>query len=257
MFSDFDIYTRCLFPMLLFFLLSCTQQKEDFVTENISDYMPLQTGKTFTYRLDSTIFTQSGSRTEIHKYQVKHSIQAETIDNKGQKTFVVQRQINNENATGNWVNNGTYLITAYENKIEVINDNMRVIALQMPLKQGFSWKGNAHLPFEPFINLHDYSLVGYNINSWEFNYKNFGDTTLTQPYNNVWTVEQHNESLNIPVTSANAIGTQEVSTEKYAKGVGLIYKNFELYEYQPGGSTDFPAPHYTGFAIKMWLVSHN
>ncbi|WP_114789576.1 hypothetical protein U0035_08545 [Niabella yanshanensis] len=233
-------------------LFSCTNKKETLDVEPINDYVTLQVGKSITYRLDSTVFTFNGTRIETHKYQVRHTVLKEVTDD-GQKSFMIQRLLNNETATGSWVNNGTYLVTLHENKIEVITDNLRVIALQSPLRKGFSWKGNGQLPFAPYKQLFDFSLIGYDMNSWNFSYTDFGDETIEgQSYKSVWTVAQNNEVLNMPPTANTEFATKEVSIEKYAKGIGLVYKDYQMYEYQKGTSA-----FYMGFGITMWMISHN
>lgn len=237
--------------------ISCGEKKEIFQTETIATYFPVQIGKSITYRLDSTTFTKSGSEIEIHKYQVKHTIIQETTDNTGRKVYVVQRLINNENATASWENNGTYTIIPDDNTVEIIDNNMRVVTLQAPLKEGFSWKGNSQLPFAPYQQLFDMS-TGYDMNTWQFSYTSFGNETIEgQSYQNVWTVEQNNETLNIPPTPETAIGSKEVSIEKYAKGIGLVYRDFQLYEYQGAGGSGNTSAHYIGFGITMWMIGHN
>ncbi len=234
------------------FLFSCTDKKETLDVEPLNNYFPLQVGKSITYRLDSTVFTFNGTRIETHKYQVKHTVLQE-VNSDGQKSFIVQRVLNNETATGSWVNNGTYLVTPYQKKIEVTTDNLRVTSLQGPLRAGFSWKGNSQLPFEPYKQLFDFSLIGYSMNSWNFSYTGYGDETIEgQNYNNVWTVEQNNEVLNMPPTANTEVATKEVSVEKYAKGIGLVYKDYQMYEYQKGTSA-----FYMGFGVTMWMISHN
>ncbi len=255
-FKKYNLVKYLCFLFLPVLLFSCAEKKEIFETERVADYMPLVIGKSITYRLDSTIFAKSGTVIEVHKYQVKHTITGETTDNNGRKTFIIQRQLNNETASGNWVQNGTYFITPYDNKIEVVDNTMRVVTLQAPLKQDFSWKGNSQLPFAPYGPLFDMS-TGYDMNTWSFVYSAFGNETLEgQTYNNVWTVEQHNETMNIPPTPETGIGTKEVSVEKYAKGIGLVYKDFQLYEYQGAGGSGNTSAHYTGFGITMWMVGH-
>ncbi|WP_460686542.1 hypothetical protein [Niabella aquatica] len=247
-------YLCMLFISVLLF--SCNEKKEIFETDSVADYMPLVIGKSITYRLDSTVFPRGGSVIEVHKYQVKHTITGETTDNSGRKTFIVQRQINNETATGSWVSNGTYFITAYDNKIEVTDNNLRVVTLQAPLRQGFTWKGNSQLPFAPYGSLFDMS-TGYDMNTWSFVYSYAANEIVEeQEYSNVWTVEQHNETINIPPTSETKIGTKEVAVEKYARGIGLVYKDFQLYEYQGAGGAGNTSAHYTGFGITMWMVGY-
>ncbi|HLG39444.1 MAG TPA: hypothetical protein VI461_07240, partial [Chitinophagaceae bacterium] len=68
--------------------ISCSK-KEEFTSEPLSDYIPLQTGKYITYRLDSMVFTNFGRNTEIHRYQVKHEIDAELTDNLGRPAWRV------------------------------------------------------------------------------------------------------------------------------------------------------------------------
>ncbi|MCH5600908.1 hypothetical protein [Niabella ginsengisoli] len=219
--------------------------------------MPFQVGKSITYRLDSTVFVLSGTVEEIHKYQVKHTVLQETDNNNGSKTFVVQRLINNETATGPWLNNGTYQVVLFDNKAEVINDNLRVLALQAPLKQGFSWKGNSQLPSAPYAQLYDMA-AGREMNEWDFTYTTSGNENIEgQEYQNVWTVEHHDETLNIPPTPNTSYGSKEVSSERYAKGIGLVYKDFQLYEYQGGNQESGYKPYYTGFGITMWMIAHD
>lgn len=243
--------------ILAFLVASCTEEKEVFKTDAITDYMPLSVGRSVTYRLDSTVFERSGTIVAVHKYQVKHSVVQETTTENGSKTYLVQRTLNNENATGNWINNGNYYIVLYDKKMEVINNNLRVVALQAPLSKDFSWKGNSQVSFDPYKPMFDMA-AGREMNKWDFTYTNFGSETFgEQQYNDVWTVEQHNEILNIPPTPDTKIGTKEVSVEKYARGIGLVYKDFHIYEYQGAGSADNPEAHYTGFGITMWIVGHN
>lgn len=237
--------------------MSCGEKKAIFETEDIAMYCPIQIGKFITYRLDSTTFINSGTVIAVHKYQVKHSVIQKITDNTGRISYIVQRLINNENATGTWENNGTYTIIPDAHKMEIVDNNMRVVSLHAPLKEGFSWKGNSQLPFAPYQQLFDMS-TGYDMNTWKFSYTNFGNEIIEgQSYQNVWTIEQNNQILNIPPTPETAIGSKEVSIEKYAKGIGLVYKDFQLYEYQGAGGSGNTSAHYTGFGITMWMIDHN
>lgn len=247
---------RLLTCLLLFSIFSCSEEKEIFETDTITDYLPLAAGKSITYRLDSTVFAQSGSVKEIHKYQVRHTVLQESTDPAGHKTFLIQRLINNETGTGNWTNNGSYQVVLEANRAEVIQDNLRVVVLQAPFKQGFTWKGNSQLPFAPYEPLYEMG-AGNTMNSWDFEYGAFGAQEVeAEQYQDVWSIEQHHETLNIPPTSNTSYGSMEVAAEKYARGIGLVYKNFQLYEYQ-GANAQNPSSHYIGFGIEMWMIAHN
>lgn len=250
------------FKFLYIFLIpvifsACENSKEEFVTESFTEYFPLVVGKSITYRLDSTVFTKSGSQVETHKYQVKHTVQTEIADNQGRKSFLVNRLIRNEAGTSAWLENGNYIITPLENKVEVVENNLRVIKLQNPLKKNFSWRGNAYLPTSPYRPAFDMD-AGSDMNQWQFTYSNFGDTTVNgQQYQNVWTVSQKDFSLNINPPILTALGVKEFGLEQYAKGIGLVYKKYEIYERQPASNVDNPQITYTGFGVTMWMIEHD
>ena len=236
---------------------SCQNTKEEFTTDKITDFIPLQVGKYITYRLDSTVFTLSGSKIEVHKYQVKHIIHSEISDNEGRKTFLVHRLINNETGSGPWLENGTYTITPLSDRIEILENSLRVVTLRMPMKQGFTWKGNSYLPVSPYRDLFEMTGAGITLNQWNFDYRNYGDTTVQgQQYKDVWTVVQSENQQNIPPEPINSYGEMEVSSEKFARNIGLVYKNFQLYEHQPINGNDHQ-PYYAGFGITMWMINHN
>lgn len=239
---------------------SCSPEKEDFTSEPLSDYIPLVVGKYITYRLDSMVFKSFGSVTEIHEYQVKHQVDAEITDNNGQKSYRIHRYIRNAAGTQPWQYQieGTFFITPKSDQVEVIEDNLRFIKLHLPIRDGFSWKGNSYLPDDP------YSPAGYNFSNdndmedWDFYYDNFAPTFMYKNinYTDVYTVEQVDESLNVPITVPTAYASKSRSVEKYSKNIGLVYREYELWEYQPntGGSG---GPYKNGFGITMWMIDHN
>ncbi len=247
-------------------LPSCTEEKEDFQTEKLEEYMPLAAGKYITYRLDSMVFTNFGNNVEIHKYQVKHVIDSKITDNLGRpsyRVFVFIRDsidINSWTPAQPWVNSASYFITPLDDQVEVIENNLRFIKLHLPIKNNFSWKGNKYLPmsncgttYGPYCSI--FSIDNDNsMDDWDyyydggatsFNYKGF-------TYADVQTVEHADESLNIPVTNPNAYAYKTRSVEKFAKNIGLVYREHELWEYQLS-----PTPHKEGFGVTMWMIDHN
>jgi hypothetical protein len=235
---------------------SCSDKTEDLVTDQLSDYKPLTTGKYITYRLDSLVFTNFGRNIETHRYQVKHVVDAQITDNLGRSSYRVFTYIRDSAGTQNWIANGTYFVTPLDKTTEVIEDNLRVVKLHLPIKEGYEWKGNSYLPFDPYGNTYDFSNDD-DMKSWDFSY-NAVEPTFTyrgQTYNDVLTVAQEDDSFNAPVTDPNNYGYKTLSEEKYSKGIGLVYRKYELWEYQPNVSG--PSPYRTGFGITMWMIDHN
>ena len=59
-------------------------------------------------------------------------------------------------------------------------------------------------------------------------------------------IPMHRSSTSIPMVPIPR------SWKIYSKNIGLVYRKFELWEYQTSPNT-----HYTGFGITMWMIDHN
>jgi len=244
----------------LFFITSCKKETEEFKTEAISDYLPLAVGKFITYRLDSTVFTNLQRNEEIHRYQVKHVVDAQIADNLGRPSYRIVRYLRDSLGTQPWVENGTYFITPLTDQAEVIEDNLRFIKLHLPFKLNTDWKGNKYLSDDPYASLFTF-FNDDDMNEWDYTIDQF-DNTLTiggKPIPDVYTVFQIDESA--PVTDFTQLnpGSRTLASDKYAKNIGLVSRDFIMWEYQPPspGSPPNTLGYKTGFGIKMWMIDHN
>jgi hypothetical protein len=243
--------------IVLIGFFSCSDKKEAFITEPLSDYLPLQTGKYITYRLDSLVFTNFGVNVETHRYQVKHVVDQKVTDNLGRPSWRIYTYIRDSAGANAWDAMGTYLVTAMNDQVEVVDDNLRFIKLHLPLREGFEWPGNNYLPENPF-DAYDFSNDDdMKSPDWNYSYELFEPTSTyrNQNYTDVWTVEQFSDGTNIPVTDAANYGFRTQAMEKYAKGIGMVYRKYEFWEYQPNPSG--VSPYNTGFGITMWMIDHN
>jgi hypothetical protein len=244
-----------LVAITLISFISCSK-KEVFVSEALSDYIPLQTGKYITYRLDSMVFTNFGRNTEIHPYQVKHVVDAEVTDNLGRPSWRIYTYIRDSAGTQYWTPNGSYFITPLSTQTEVIEDNLRVIKMHLPIKEGYQWKGNSYLPDEPYMTAYNFNNDD-DMKDWDFTYDAFEPSTNYQgkTYTDVYTIIQKDDSFNVPVTDVSKYAYKTLAVEKYSKTIGMVYRQYELWEYQP--NTSGPSPYKTGFGITMWMIDHN
>ena len=242
--------------IIAFIFFSCTKKTETFQTEPLSNYIPLIAGKYITYEVDSTVFTNFGRNTAIHKYQVKHVIDALITDNLTRPSFRVFRYIRDSAGTQSWIPNGSYFITPLADQYELIEDNLRFIKLHLPVRDDNSWKGNKYLPPDPYGPLYNFSNDDA-MDDWDFYFDTFEPAFSFggKNYTNVYSIEEANESINVPITNPTAYASKTRSVEKYSKNIGLVYREYEMWEYQPnpGG----PSPYKTGFGIKMWMIDHN
>jgi hypothetical protein len=237
------------------FFFSCSKETEEFQTEPLATYLPAQTGKYITYAIDSTVFFNFGGSTVVRSYQEKHEVDALTTDNLSRPAYRVFRYIRDAAGTGAWQPSGSYFITPLTNTVEVIENNLRFLKLAAPIKDGNTWKGNRFLPTDAYGSFYEFSNDDA-MEDWEYAYSNIGtsETLGGKTYSNTITVEQINESTNAPVTNSDAYGFINYSVDKYAQGIGLIYQELTMWEYQPPSSG---RPGYKGFGIKRSIIDHN
>lgn len=243
-----------IFTTAIFF--SCSKT-EEFQTEQISDYVPLAKDKFITYRLDSTVFTNFNRTTEIHSYQEKNIVDAQITDALGRPSFRVFRFLRDTLGTQPWVSAGSYMITSLQNSFELIENNLRFVKLALPLKTENTWKGNRFLPSRPYSGLYVFNN-DVDIDTWDYTISGTSETiTLNgNAINDVLTVDGINDVLNVPVTDPGGIGSISYYQEKYAKGIGLVFQDFIMWEYQPNTSGQ-GGGYYNGFGVKRSMIDHN
>ncbi len=136
--------------------------------------------------------------------------------------------------------------------MEFVENNLRYIKLKLPIKDGYTWKGNSHIDTYS-IN----SEVKY-LDSWDYYYENVGLPETIGAFNleDVLTVNHRDEIIGNPA-DPNSYSEINYSQEKYAKGIGMVYRRFLHTEYQPptpGSSGHFAEGTY---GITLTMIDHN
>lgn len=252
----YSITRFSLLALLVSSLFSCNE-KEEFVTDKISEYMPMTVGKYIVYRLDSLVFTEFGRTIETRRYQQKDEVAGTFTDLAGRPSFRIQRYLRDSLGIGSWQPLSTYVITALADQVEVLEDNLRFIKLHMPVTDGFSWKGNKFMPDNPYQLKYNFSNDN-EMELWDYYYDGLAAPFSYRGinYTDVLSVEEIDEAFNVPITSPTSYAARSRAVAKYSKSIGLVYQEYELWEYQPntGGAG---GPYYTGFGVKRWMIDHN
>jgi hypothetical protein len=228
---------------------SCNKDAEVLDLPAINDYYPLQVGKYVTYSLDSTVFINFGTKDTIIKYQVKHQVDGTLTDNLGRPAYRITRYIRNT-AANPWVPDNTFMAVPTDFAMEFIENNMRFLKLKGPIRDAFSWKGNSYID--------TYSLnsnVKY-LDDWNYTYEevNIGQVVGTFTLDSTLNVSQRDEIIGNP-NDPNSYSEINFGAEKYAKGIGLVYRNFLHVEYQP--PTPGRSGYRLGYGVKMTMIDHN
>ena len=237
--------------LLITLLTACNKQNELYTTVSLSDYFPLQVGKYITYNLDSTVYINFGQKDTVIKYQVKDSIETQITDNLGRPAYRIVRYIRKDVSQA-WISNNTFMAIPSATTIEYVENNLRFQKLKLPIKDGYSWKGNS------FIDTYSLNSTTKYLDDWDYTYDSV-NAPLTMgviQFANTVTVNQRDEFLGQdPKLTGTQYAERNYSVEKYAKTIGLVYKEFLHWEFQ--GTQPGRPSFYTGYGVKLTMIAHN
>ena len=231
-------------------LASCTKKTEIINDAKIDAYWPVQTGKYITYQLDSLVYINFGTRDTTISYQVKYVTDELLSENGSDKTYRVLRYIR-KSPSQSWVSEAACAAIQTGNQIRFMENGLTFIKLQAPLSNGFSWKGNALIETNSAN-----SSVRY-LDNWTYVYAAVG-LSEELPNNETAetvTVNQRDEEIGF-TDNPDSYSEVNFSEEKYAKGIGMVYRKFLHKEYQPGtGSGGYVAEG--SYGVTYTMIDHN
>lgn len=245
------IFLFVLIACVAFSINACKKSSETLQTASIEDYSPFTVGKYIVYRLDSAVYTNFGQNAEVHTYQVKFLVDAKITDNQGRPAYRIARSIRNVGAT-TWVPDATFMATNTGNGLEFVENNMRFLKLRTPIRDFYSWKGNS------FIDTYSINSEIKYLDDWDYSYDsvNVPLSIGSLSFDSTLKVDQRDEIIGNPA-DPNSYSEKNIGVEKYAKGLGLIYRRFFHSEYQP------PTPGQGGrfvdgsYGITLTIIDHN
>ncbi|HEY6975149.1 MAG TPA: hypothetical protein VH396_02600 [Chitinophagaceae bacterium] len=234
-----------------FLLAGCSKQSAKISLPALTDYYPLQTGRVLIYRLDSSLIPLFGTDLQIKSYLAKDSI-ADTIrDNQQRLSYRVYRFITDTLNVEPWAPIGTYYITPAGNSVEVVDENnLRFIKLKEPVRNDFHWQGNSYIDTKSAGSIYQY------LDGWNYVYQNVDQpyTVIKGTLDSTITVLQQDETSPPGPFDPNNFQQRNYAIEVYARGIGLIYKEFLHSTWQ----TTPPPAHFENdsYGIKLRLIDY-
>jgi hypothetical protein len=208
----------CVFAIIVLFF-SCKKDATVTPPDLGYDYYPGKIKSFVAYDVDSIVYHQlgqtgGGSDTARFKFQIKEVMDTLITDNQNRPTIKLIRYKKIYSPTVpysamTWTLEKVWVANKTTTDVEVVEENVRYTKLAFPTKLAASWNGTAHADTTEC----DYSYTVFDV-PFKLNGLSF-DKTLT--------VLQHLDT--------NALYYQNYY-EQYARGVGLIYKQFVNYIYK-------------------------
>jgi len=216
------------------------------VNNKATNYYPLASGKIWIYRLDSTTTPPFGTSLVTRSYHIKDSVGISFLDNTGRESWPVYRFITDTLEQNPWQSLCTYYVTPTETDVEVVDENnLRFIKLVAPVRENYSWFGNRYIDTRS-----GYTSFQY-LDGWNYTYQAVDSpyTTLSGMMDSTVTVFQRDETSPDGPFDPQFYQQRNYSIEVYAAGIGLIYKDFLHWTWQPTP----PPPRYDDGSYGMIL----
>lgn len=211
------------FAFLGVFLFTCNENTDtqDLTVVKGFNYYPIEVGKYITYQLDSIIYgrpplCEYPFIRDTFSHQLKEEVVDTFEDNTGTLNFIVERYLRKDESEP-WVVVDVWNTKMSDTQVERVEENLRFIKLVFPVSDNVSWNGNAFFQ-DTSVVVGAEVIDFYQHWSAEYEYEN-----IDQPeeingitFDSVMTVVQSAASENLVAHRS--------SIEKYARGVGLVYK---------------------------------
>ena len=180
---------------------SCKKDKDDYVAPDIGhNYAGMQVGKYVVYDVDSLFYDDFTATVDTSIYQIKEEVVEKFIDLEDEEAFKIHRY-KKEKDSLNWVLKDVWNAKLTQTNFQKVEENVRFVKLIFPVRTNVTWNGNI------MNNLGELRYEYMSIDAPE----TIGGVALI----NVLRVLQY-EDINLI--------SQEMFEEKYARGVGLVYK---------------------------------
>jgi hypothetical protein len=210
-----------LISLFLIALVSC--KKDTQVLDVGYEYFPETIGKYVIYEGDSIIYDEEGNAPhDTIRFQVKEVIESIYTDNQGRPTMRIERykKMYNDTLPYNnmpWILSDVWAANRTSTTAERVEENVRFIKLIFPVKEDQSWNGNAQNTLEEW--------------PYEITSAHESETVNNLSFDSVAVVLQNDDENLVE---------RKYGVEKYARDIGLIYKEYLVLDKQKKDSLDFP-----------------
>ncbi len=230
---------------------------EDIDIDYGYEYFPLEVGKFVEYKLDSIVYdtVAAGVVRDTFSWFSKEEIVDTFTDLNNDLSFRIERT-QRKTAAEPWQIAEVYSATRTTDQAIKVENNFRFIKMVFPLEQGDIWDGNLFIDDETIFNIAGESVEVFKSWAYELDDIDQIDVVSNMPFDSVMTIYQANNQEGF---EPNLIELR-YSLEKYARGVGLIYREMRILDTQCiadciGDPWEDKAQK--GFILLQRIIDHN
>lgn len=220
---------------------ACKQDEESAPLEFGYDYYPDVLGTYVIYNVDSTKYDDFFRPVLVTKrsLQVKERLQSTFLDNKDRKSVRVERFERNT-ADDEWELTRIYYFTKTTRAVERVEENLRFIKFVFPPILNQTWDGNKYI---------ETTDINKYLTDWT--YKITASNAATTLGSNVFP-----ETVSITLRDKETLIEKVLAKEIYAKGVGMIYREWWNLEAQSNFDLPWEQRAERGTIVKMQAIEY-
>lgn len=229
-------------------LAGCKKETEVINFDYAYNYFPDDSGKYVVYKVDSVLYNDFDPY-HIKRYSsiyLKEVVTEQFIDNLGRNAKKLERFYTSDTSLP-WQTGTVWYFVKNTTNVEQVEDNIRYVKLTFPPEVNNYWHGNKYFK----LNQYPFQNLRYTTTNFDWTYT---ITELNTPFSNnnfyadsSLTVVQIDDSSNVQ---------RVYSIEKYAKNIGLVYKELWRLDAQLVNNQNFTDHAKNGFIVRQTAIKY-
>lgn len=186
-----------------------------------SNYQPLEEGRFWTYRVDSTTVTTGGAMVSQSTSFLRETLISSFLGANGDTTFVIERSFANQQE-GPFFSTDRWTIEKSDENLIRVEENLPFIKMVFPVREGSTWAGNQ---FDESIQIPVAQQLVTIYRDWEYRVLATDATTEVDgvTYEDVLEIQQAEFETALELRR---------SKEQYVRDIGLVRREMEIYDTQ-------------------------
>jgi len=235
-----------IFCSVIFFLVSCKKENETVNFDYGYNYYPDDSGSYVIYKVDSVLYNDFNplNLKRTSSQYLKEVVTEQYVDNLGRSAKKVERFVT-DSLNHPWRPFNVWYFVKNKTNVERVEDNVRYIKLTFPVSVGNTWRGNKYNELNHF----PYGDLKFTTTNFDWNYS-LKEINQNYTYSNV-----SSDSTLTVLQVADSSNVQKVySVEKYAKNIGLVYKELWRLDAQLVDDQIYEENAQFGFILRQYAI---
>jgi hypothetical protein len=232
--------------------IACGKTETETLPERGRDYYPLQIGKSITYTLDTVIYdpiTKDVSKIDTFSWQMREVIVDTFRDKTGSLNYKIERYERRKGDTGSLKIAKVVSAAAYAEGAMRFENNLSFVKFPWHFAERTSWDGNVYNDPSATLIIQGELLQLFS-KKWTYEVLSFdkAERIGNRDYPNVLTVRAQSDP--------RILTERRYTLEKYAKGVGLVYRELYILDTQKlDANAAWEVKAYSGIIVRQTAIS--